>query len=338
MFYDVVSVEESWEQWMARRSAVRDRIGKTMGEEPFPEWRVTGRFVQNRILLGCSARDFTLEILPGYQCAGTLVLPEVFLPGHPLVFCIHGTTSLGRRNVLDPETCPNRCYGIELAQRGFATCSLDLFGFGEWEVRGRKSAELQKEFYRDFPNWSLDGVQVRLHRMAIDWLTTLPDYCFGTFGAIGNSLGGRVSVYLAAFEERLTAAVVSCGISPNLTNVYRNYPGGAQPELSPRLNAAMVSCGKPPWEYQELLALAAPRALCVVEPFNDPYNPLPFAGMECFDRARRLWELAGVPERTAILYHGMGHDVPPAIRHFAYEFLEAHLVSSRERKETAFRK
>lgn len=147
---------------------------------------------------------------------------------------------------LDPETCPNRCYGIELAQRGFATCSLDLFGFGEWEVRGRKSAELQKEFYRDFPNWSLDGVQVRLHRMAIDWLTTLPDYCFGTFGAIGNSLGGRVSVYLAAFEERLTAAVVSCGISPNLTNVYRNYPGGAQPELSPRLNAAMVSCGKPP--------------------------------------------------------------------------------------------
>ena len=41
MFYDVVSVEESWEQWMARRSAVRDRIGKTMGEEPFPEWRVT---------------------------------------------------------------------------------------------------------------------------------------------------------------------------------------------------------------------------------------------------------------------------------------------------------
>ena len=198
--------------------------------------------------------------------------------------------------------------------------------------------ELQKEFYRDFPNWSLDGVQVRLHRMAIDWLTTLPDYCFGTFGAIGNSLGGRVSVYLAAFEERLTAAVVSCGISPNLTNVYRNYPGGAQPELSPRLNAAMVSCGKPPWEYQELLALAAPRALCVVEPFNDPYNPLPFAGMECFDRALRLWELAGVPERAAILYHGMGHDVPPAIRHFAYEFLEAHLVSSRERKETAFRK
>ena len=132
--------------------------------------------------------------------------------------------------------------------------------------------------------------------------------------------------------------MVSCGISPNLTNVYRNYPGGAQPELSPRLNAAMVSCGKPHWEYQELLALAAPRALCVVEPFNDPYNPLPFAGMECFDRARRLWELAGVPERAAILYHGMGHDVPPAIRHFAYEFLEAHLVSSRERKETAFRK
>ena len=89
MFYDVVSVEESWEQWMARRSAVRDRIGKTMGEEPFPEWRVTGRFVQNRILLGCSARDFTLEILPGYQCAGTLVLPQVFLHGHPMVFCIH---------------------------------------------------------------------------------------------------------------------------------------------------------------------------------------------------------------------------------------------------------
>lgn len=68
MFYDVVSVEESWEQWMARRSAVRDRIGKTMGEEPFPEWRVTGRFVQNRILSGFppAIRHFAYEFLEAH--------------------------------------------------------------------------------------------------------------------------------------------------------------------------------------------------------------------------------------------------------------------------------
>ena len=43
------------------------------------------------------------------------------------------------------------------------------------------------------------------------------------------------------------------------------------------------------------------------------------------------WEVAGRLVLNRIL-----SGFPPAIRHFAYEFLEAHLVSGRERKETAF--
>lgn len=328
MFESVIRNGESWTQWMERRPEVRERILNTMGVEPFPDWKAEGKWIREETLYGCSAREFVLEILPGYLCAGTLVLPEGPQPGCPLVFCIHGTASEGRRNVLDPEKHPNRCYGIELPQRGIASCSMDLFGFGEWCGNGKETAELRKEFYRAFPAWSLDGMWFRTHRMAIDWLTALPEYRFGAVGTIGNSLGGRVSVYAAALEERISAAVVSCGISPNRTNIYRNLPGHARGENSPRLNAETLSRGKPPWEYQELLALIAPRALFAVEPFNDPFNPYPFASAECFDRAGRVWEQAGVPERIAFLYHGMGHDVPLEIRHYAYEFLEKQLRRS----------
>lgn len=332
MFEEMIRSGELWSQWTERRQEVRKRILETMGVEPFLNWKPIGKWLREKLLFGCSARDFMIEILPGFHCMGTLVLPKNVLPGSPLVFCIHGTAPAGRLNVLNPEKFPNRCYGIELVHQGIATCSLDLFGFGEWCENGKGRAELHSEFYRIFPDWSLDGIWLRTHRMAIDWLTALPEYRFSGIGAIGNSLGGRVSVYLAALEERISAVVVSCGISPNQTNIYRNLPGIARGENSPRLNAETLTCGKPPWEYQELLALIAPRSLLAVEPFNDPYNPYPFASAECFDRASRVWKLANVPERAVLLYHGMGHDVPPEIRHFAYEFFEKHLLPAASAK------
>lgn len=57
---------------MTRRSAVRGRIGKTMGDEPFPEWEVAGRLVLNRILSGFppAIRHFAYEFLEAHLVSG----------------------------------------------------------------------------------------------------------------------------------------------------------------------------------------------------------------------------------------------------------------------------
>lgn len=78
----------------------------------------------------------------------------------------------------------------------------------------------------------------------------------------------------------------------------------------------------PPREYSDLIALVAPRGLLMLEPFNDPNNPYVEAVTDCFERARKVWELHGKPGNLCLLCHGRGHDTPDDIRDFAYSQIQ----------------
>jgi len=145
------------------------------------------------------------------------------------------------------------------------------------------------------------------------------------FGCIGNSLGGRTVVYTAAFDERIKAAVSSTGVSPNLTNIYRGRPGSHSP--SPRLAEEIARCGIPSFEYQELLALIAPRSVLLIDPWNDAVrcNPLIEANFRCFEKARFVFQLCGASPNLNLLCHGDGHDTISIVRQYAYLWLAEHL-------------
>jgi len=309
------------------RAEIRNRILATMGS--FPGLAFTGSYelLGEYQAHGLRVMRIRFEAIPGYLTHGVLVLPADLKPKEkrPAVVCIHGTDhELAHKNVITPDNKPNRAYGIELAQRGCVTVAVDQFGFGEGNAP-HKPAEVERWFYSKFPDWSLDGARLWIQQCALDVAAKFEGVDAARFGCIGNSLGGRTVVYLAAFDERIKAAVASTGVSPNLTNVFRNRAAPNSP--SSRLNAEIARSGIPSFDYQELLALIAPRAVLMIEPWNDAIgcNPLIEANFRCFEKARFVFELCGASPKLGLLCHGDGHDTTSIVRQYAYLWLSEHL-------------
>ena len=325
MFRDVITRSTSLAQWESIREEIHERILGTMGV--FPDLPRPGAFesLKEGEVCGLRTLELRFETVPGYFTRGTMVFPPAYSEDRkfPGALCVHGTDRvLAHRNVLSPDKQPNRDYAIELAQRGFVTLAVDQLGFGKgWH--DTPPQDTVKRFSETFPNWSLDGVRLWVHQCALDLLTTGASVDATRLACIGNSLGGRGVVYLAAFDPRIRAAVPSTGVSPHLTNVFRGRPGSGSP--SPRLSEQIAQTGKPLFDYHEILSLIAPRAVLVIEPWNDAYNPLIEAVFRCFEKARFVFELGEAHSHLQLLCHGDGHDTTPRVREYAYGWIEDRL-------------
>jgi hypothetical protein len=162
------------------------------------------------------------------------------------------------------------------------------------------------------------------HIRALDVLDQLDFIDHSGYGVIGNSLGGQASFYITAFDERIKASVISTGISPNATNVYRDLTRTQALELG--VTTYIKKHGTTPWELNEMLSLCAPRAVLCLEPFNDPYNPFSSVTIECIKSAWGVYKLLEEPEKLSMYIHGDGHDTVDMVRKMAYDWLKRFLI------------
>jgi len=310
--------------WLGLRAKIHERITASMGGPEVEAQAAKFEELRRWEAHGLEHMHIRYHVIDGHFNEAIIVLPDGGVRPAPAVLTIHGTNGqVGKLGVLDPDGTPNRAFGIELARRGYVTLSPDQFGFGNW-LADRDQPQVIDEFFARRPNWSLDGIRTLEQSRAIDVLETLDDVDSSPgVGVIGNSLGGRAALHLAALDERISAAVPSCGLSPVCSNIYRLLREGRQ--LCPKLNESLQANGKPLWEYNELLALCAPRAVLLLEPFNDPYNPDIAPVFDCFNAARAVYELLDEPGKLAIYAHGDGHDVVPSVREMAYNWIERFL-------------
>ncbi|HEX3000431.1 MAG TPA: hypothetical protein VHR86_09385, partial [Armatimonadota bacterium] len=254
----------------------------------------------------------------------------------PAVLAIHGTAARGKESLLDPTVMRgHRLFPIELARRGYVVLAVDQYGFGGYlreEQCESPDAAIQasiKRFYECYPEWSLDGRRLLDLTRALDLLDILEYVQHSSgYGTIGNSLGGRGVIFLTALDERIGAAACSTGISTHANNVHRLLLGG--PLLSRKALAEMGRTGQLPWEYHEMIALCAPRALMLIEPFNDDpsCNPDVYPNLQCFYQASKVYRFLGRPEHLSLYLHGDGHDLVDAVRDLAYDWLDRFLRPS----------
>lgn len=323
MFRDIVTRTDQASDWPRIRQTIYDRVFETFGLPPDLNLDGSCEFGKRVDVEELQGLELSFEIIPGTRVEGSILFP----PDGPAsastgVLCIHGTNfAMAHRSMFLIEgATPNRAYALELARRGHVTLSVDQPGFSQHGSQDQYNQWVE-QFYADYPNWSHDGIHLATQQKAISILQSLDGADLRRFGCIGNSRGGRTSLLLGAFDERIDAAIVSTGISPNLTNVWRDLPEGKLPHC-PRLTGAIARDGRMPFDYHELIALIAPRTVFVIEPFNDPYNPLVEASYACFDKARHVWTLLDAEDCCQMLVHGYGHDTPPAMREYAYTMIE----------------
>jgi hypothetical protein len=322
----VILADTTPDDWPKIRAAIVARIQRYLGHPACAvDSHVRYEELERYERFGLTHVRLRYHVIADEWNEAVCVLPEGCGAQQPAagVLTIHGTNgAAGKYGMLDPEGLPARAYGIELARRGYVTLSVDQYGFGAGLGNASFDEKVQELFSRH-PEWSLDGRRLLEQQRALDVFAQFPFVKVGGYGTMGNSLGGRAVIFLAAFDERITTAVCSTGISPNLSNVFRNITRDRH--LMPLMSRENEQNGVMPWDYHELIALCAPRALLLLEPFNDSCNPDTLATYTCIHQASRVYRLLDASERLSTLVHGEGHDTPPDIREFSYRWFDRFL-------------
>jgi len=251
---------------------------------------------------------------PDRVVSAYLFLPHA--PGKklPAVLCLHQTVAIGKEEPAGLGDRENLQYALHLARRGYVTLAPDYPSFGEYEY------DFSDPRYR---SGTMKAIYDNLR--AVDLLQSLEEVDPERIGCIGHSLGGHNTIFTAAFEPRIKAAVSSCGF----TRFHKYYEGRLGGWTSDRYMPLIASRygndpDRVPFDFTEIVASLAPRAFFASAPVRD--GNFEVSGVrDVIAAARPIYALYGKADNLQANYPECAHDFPPDARRVAYAFLDRHL-------------
>lgn len=177
-----------------------------------------------------------------------------------------------------------------LTQRGFVVLAFDQLGFGTRVLDAR-------DFYERYPRWSLMGKMVADTHAAIDAAAALDIVDSSRIYVIGYGLGAKVGLLAAALDERVKAAATVCGFDAlRLASPSKGTEGiwhySHLHGLMPKLGFFIGHESRLPFDYDEVVALMAPRPALIVAPTLDRYAPVEDVRREVA-ASRKVYDLLG---------------------------------------------
>lgn len=316
------------EQWARKRERLVETIEAHLGapatdappeegvriveEHRDPDWR--------RLKIVYSAQ-------PGDDVPAWLLIPppEKRRKG-AAVLCQHGTSPEAKDTQLGAGKKPGRDFARLLAGRGFVALAPDHFCAGERQPAGVRPYETAP-FQKRHPGWSAVGKTIHDGRRALDILAGLDEVDPARMGTVGHSLGGYGSFFLGGFDERVRAAVSSCGLTS-----WQGNPKASQWSRDewychfPRLREALHTGAPLPFDLYEMAALIAPRAFLNLSGLSDHmYGNNQTLG-DIALQLHAVWDILGRNEAFASFLFGAGHDVPAYCRELTVAWFERWLV------------
>jgi hypothetical protein len=212
----------------------------------------------------------------------------------PGVLVLHSTVAYHMRQPAGVEGPVDVHIGLHLAQRGYVTICPRNYLYG---YRGATMQEAVVRLRERWPRWSGMAKMLWDTRRALDVLAAWPGVDGKRLGVIGHSLGAKQTLYAAAFDERVRAAVFSeGGIGIRMCNWNAPWYLGEQVDQPGFAR-----------DHQELLRLVAPRAfLLLAGGGTDGEKSRVF-----IDAAMPAYAEQDARPRLAFLDHGTGHSFPP---------------------------
>lgn len=311
--------------WDRRREHIRLGLQEAMGPLPRPEKPVA---LDTKILEERQEKNFIRRKLAYHTDDPIKVVKAwLFLPlpsarapeqgnsatsqKHPAMLCLHQTVPQGKDSPAGLADRPTLHYARELAERGYVTLAPDYPSLGEYE------------YNFDADNYVSGSMKAIYDNMrAIDLLQSLPEVDGDRIGSIGHSLGGHNSLFTAVFDERIKVVVTSCGF----TSAHKYYGGDLHGWSGPRYMPLVAtkynfSPDKIPFDFPEILAAIAPRAIFVVAPLHDANFEV--SGVrDCIAAAKPIFTLFGQSDHLQVRYPDCEHDFPNAERRESYEFID----------------
>jgi len=298
--------------WPKRRAHILANLQQVMGPMPADDRKVEldvqvyDEVKQQKYL----RKTISFASEAGDRVPAFLLIPHEIKGKAPAMVCLHQTTAIGKQEPVGLGL-KNLAYAAELAERGMVTIAPDYPGFGDYRI---------DVYAKGYVSATMKGIWN--HRRAVDVLQSLPEVDPERIGAIGHSLGGHNSLFVAAFEPRIKAVVTSCGFNAFPKYFKGNLKGWSHQGYMPRIATEYgLDPKRMPFDFTEILGAIAPRALFINAPTKD--GNFDVTGVQdCVAAAAPVYELLGAKDALRPVYPDAGHDFPPEIRKQAYEFLE----------------
>ena len=273
---------------------------------------------------GYSVKNIYFQTQPGVYATANLFVPAGEGP-FPAVINMHGHWSEGKA----AESV--QAVGHSLAKNGYVCLSMDAFGAGE-----RTTNHMDFEYHGSNLGASLMnigetllGVQVVDNIRAVDLLITLPYVDAANIGATGASGGGNQTMWFAAIDDRVKAAmpVVSVGTFESAV-----MGSNCVCELMPGGLTFSESSG--------ILALYAPRALKMCNHKKDS-NPTfyPSEMLRSYHNAKPIFQEYEAAEKIDFELFDLTHGYWPEDREAMLGWFDLHLKGKGDgssRKEIPF--
>jgi dienelactone hydrolase len=232
-------------------------------------------------------------------------------PGkHPGVLIVHGHWKGAKQ---DPVV-QSRCQG--LVKLGFFVLAVDAFGGGERGI-GKALGEYHGEMIGAalWPTGlALSGLQVYENMRAIDYMQSRPECDGARLGVTGASGGGNQSMYIGAYDERLSAVVPVCSVGR-----YQAYLGTAC------CNCEVVPNAIAHLEEWAVLALTVPRALLVINATKDAVQFSVEEATKSLALTRKVYEAFAAGDSLKHAPFESFHDYNQPMRELMYGWMTRHL-------------
>jgi hypothetical protein len=333
---DVPIVSSSWDDllegvatpdaWQRRRAALREHYLELIHDKHKPDRPPRALVVhETRVIDRLYKRLLVSYAVEADERAHAYIGIPLKISGKaPGVVALHGTYREGAKQTAGLVDDPDKAYLDHLCRRGYVVIAPEHFVSGH-----RIPAEGPydtTEFYERHPEWTAVGKFTYEHSIAIDVLESLPEVDAQRIGAMGHSLGGQGSMFLAAYDNRVRAAAGNCSASffrhnPEVEHWARDHWYVYLKHLRPQLMRGEL----PPIDFHEIMSLIAPRAYLDVSALNDGSRPVQRQRVLMLMKVADAYELMGKSENFAFFVHGRGHSAPHDSRALIYGFLDAHL-------------
>jgi len=242
----------------------------------------------------------------------------------PAVVALCGTFAGSKARPAGLVDNPDKAYLDHLCRRGYVVIAPDHFVAGD-RIPPEGPYDTTR-FYKKHPEWTAVGKFTFEHSIAVDVLQSLPEVDPKRIGALGHSLGGHGTIFLAAYDERIRAAACNCGATFFRHN--RRVEAWARDHwyvYFKHIRPGLLEGKLPPIDFHEIIALIAPRAFLDLSGLNDGDPLTQRQRILMLVRVMDVYELEKAPQNFAFYVHGRGHSVAHESRQLMYGWMDTHL-------------
>ncbi len=310
MKYAVHSLPGDLTEWETYRTRLKDEVIKKTGFKIDHQLPLNMKVSGSTQMKGYTVKNIIFQVQPDIYATANLFVPEGNGP-FPGVIVMAGHYVEGR---IAEEV---QTLGHELALNGYVAMTIDPWGAGErtttygtFEYHGANLGASIMNLGE-----SLMGLQINDNMRGVDLLCSLPYVDPEKIGATGASGGGNQTMWMAAMDERVKAAVPVVSVG-----TFESYV------METNCICETLIDGLTFTEESGILALIAPRALLISNGLKDTDPAFyPSEMLKSFNNAMPVFQLYNAGHKFSNLIFDGPHSYPPETREAMLDLFNQYL-------------